>query len=259
MNDPLTPEQIVAAREAAGLTQEAAAEAADIPLRSYQAYERGEREPKSKRAAAIRKALRMGTNPDKTTQGKFEPLADERFVNDLRDVLSSNRDESHRYNPEEYMEAPITEIIVSAGDGANVPEPKIVGHDLVLREEAASLFSYDAENGLRFRVRGDSMVPEHLDGERVFVEPINTMQSPPDGKYIFLHDGMVYLKRLQFKPRGIVAVKSVSPSYDPWEINLREEPDSFRLLFRVRDTHKQAMLYAAYAAIFRPQVAHAVR
>lgn len=54
---PALAEQIKAAREASGKTQEEVAKAAGVPLSTYRTYERGTAEPPAKRADAIRDAL----------------------------------------------------------------------------------------------------------------------------------------------------------------------------------------------------------
>ncbi len=187
--------QLQAARARLGLTQEEAAQLANVPVRSYQGYERGENEPRQGRADSIRKALGITGNtkeqdvasdtalaaPGDRVEGLSAPA---RLVESLQQTVSLTL----------YTD-------VCAGDG-------------VLVFDEASRISVELSPALAFhflgfqppevmgvsQVAGDSMEPLLYDGDLVLYELTPDVNG--GGVFVLNYDGLAACKRVQPHGRG---------------------------------------------------------
>lgn len=164
-------------REEAGMTQEEAAEACDIPYPTFAAYDRGDRQPSAGRMDTIREVLGRRENPsrDGYVTGRAAGSASGRAQKGLYDV------------PE-----------LQAGAGNDVTQ-KITGGGLQLpRHYIRSEYGIRPEKLCLIRVRGDSMKPTLLEGQKVIAarwegEPLR------DGVVYALEGPLGYtVKRLRF-------------------------------------------------------------
>ena len=77
------------ARETAGLTQEAAAQRADVPLSSYRKYEQGAVEPPHERLQAILAVLEEGATSDEVSVSQGEAVGADTSGQSITSAISS--------------------------------------------------------------------------------------------------------------------------------------------------------------------------
>lgn len=129
------------------------------------------------------------------------------------------------------VQLPRVSFRASAGDGAYVSEREVVDHYVI---DSRELRRSGAPNGFfAIEVEGDSMIPEFRPGERLIiksVEPDKLIQM--DGVYIFRHEDMIQLKRLQRRGGRVLHVIPRNDRYPDYTITVDEGTD-FELLGRV--------------------------
>lgn len=236
MGTTLTQTQIVAAREALGMTQEDAAKAAGIPLRSYQAYERGEREPKDSRAEAIRKALHMRNEGDREESPEggnapiFMGLADsptegfrstlgpevdnEGLGGDIPATIEPPPDPASIHD-DEYVSMPYAPHGVGAGDGA---DNSSADHSLAVRLPKSFYWKSTGHlprDAYWTVVRGQSMLPYLEDGQPICIE--RTGRYEGEGRYALRYDDDTaeVVKRCQRAGPRRLRITSDNAMYDP--------------------------------------------
>lgn len=156
-------------RQQAGLTQEEAAEACGMPLRTMQSYDRGEREPPASKMDHIRKVL----------SSKIEDTST------FPDTLPT-RSSALQVVPE--IEAGAGDEIEVVSDGLKMPA-----------EWIRQTYSVQPDRVCIMRLRGDSMVDTLQPGQRVVASRHEGQEPIQDGVIYGLrnHHGFT-VKRLKF-------------------------------------------------------------
>lgn len=178
-------------RTKSGLSQKEMAEMLGMPLRTYGAYERGERDVSTAVLLNICKALNVSSDYMLDVQ--------ERKVDKIKDANLSETLDSKKIRLIPVFES------VSAGFGARADErivdylPLFIEHD------------YDAENMLAIKVKGDSMYPKIEDGDIVAVRKQNSFEN--GNIVVILVDGDEGLVKKIYQDSEKVKLVSINPEY----------------------------------------------
>ena len=126
------------------------------------------------------------------------------------------------------VELPKVSFRASAGDGDFVTEKEVADHYVVDKRE---LRRTGAPNGLFvIEVDGESMKPEFRPGEWLVMQPVRPDKLiTVDGVYLYRHEDMVQLKRLQRRGGRILHVLPRNDRYPDYTIQIDEGTD-FELL-----------------------------
>lgn len=112
-----------------------------------------------------------------------------------------------------YVSLALLDAPVSAGPGAAVQShPAVLRHVDVLESWATSRLGSDLSRVRLVTVRGDSMQPTLSAGDVLFVDAEQREYSA-EGLYVLSRGGDVFVKRLQMRSRGVLAVISDNPVY----------------------------------------------
>lgn len=235
---------IRAARQRKGLTQKEAALRAELPYRTYWAYEKGEiGSPSLENVRAIANALDAPELLEGLSPGQGD--GDDATGSALSTVSPSSPSPSR--DAEAYVEVPIYGG-ASAGPGLT-PPGEVHRYERLTRREFQRIFGRPAPDGDVTRVGfweviGDSAAPVYFEHELVPVEVVGPTQAfNNDGLYVFRWDGSVMLKRLRRQPDGSIRAVSLNPSIDPFVFRPNGDYE-FAVLGRVIQPEKQ-QLYAA--------------
>ncbi len=115
--------------------------------------------------------------------------------------------------PAGYVSIPLLDVPVSAGHGAAVQShPAVLRHVDVLGSWATTRLGSDLSKVRLVTVRGDSMQPTLSAGDVLFVDSEQREYST-EGLYVLSRGGDVFVKRLQMRSRGALAVISDNPVY----------------------------------------------
>lgn len=174
-------------REEAGMTQEEAAEACDIPLRTFQSYDRGDREPPASKMDHMRNVL--GTTSRKTSK--------------TSNIISQNSSQI-QVVPE--IEAGAGEEMQVVNDGLKMPARWI-----------RQVYSVNPEAVCIMRVRGDSMVDTLHPGQRVVASRHNGEALQDGVVYGLRNDHGFTVKRLKFDHRDgedVIWIWPDNPKYE---------------------------------------------
>ena len=82
------------------------------------------------------------------------------------------------------------------------------------------------------KVKGDSMEPIISEGDIVFAK-IHSEYSNTQGIYIVCYNDEYFIKKLQFKNKGIIKIISQNTDYDPIDVNLEDPDISFRIIGKI--------------------------
>ncbi len=136
-----------------------------------------------------------------------------------RDLIASGLYEAETSDDRPLRQCPLYGLPASAGTGQFLDssdyEMVEVGDDVPL----------SANFGVR--VSGDSMTPKYHDGDVVWVQQCQELQTGETG--IFLHDGQAYLK-VFYKDKKGVSLVSLNDAYAPIRVG---EEDAFRVFGKV--------------------------
>lgn len=109
-------------------------------------------------------------------------------------------------NKDDAIAIPILKLQAGAGGGIYNFETQ---EDLFYLNQ--SIFHF-AKNCFAIEIIGDSMEPEYSNGDYIVVSPVNGDRKD-DGVYAIRIDGMLKIKRLQFKLDGSIDIVSINPNY----------------------------------------------
>lgn len=190
-------------RERLGLTQEAIAEALDLPITTYQRYERGGSEPKTD---TIRALAAMGCDPTWLVTGALPSAT---LVFSQQQVGGS-----------QLVAIPLYDARFSAGKGLLPPENE-TSRDVKLPEDWVRRVSGRSPRNLIIaQAQGDSMEPTIADGDEMLIDI--TDQHLTNGKiYALSVAGTLLVKRIQLSVSGITRLISDNKDYDPEDIDHR--------------------------------------
>ncbi|MEM4711283.1 MAG: S24 family peptidase [Candidatus Woesearchaeota archaeon] len=131
------------------------------------------------------------------------------------------------YKSNNIVYIPVLDSYVSAGYG-------IENYDIENKEyfaiERRLLMPHNPEKCKILPVRGDSMVPTLYEGDWIVVAE-GIIDS--NGIYVLNRNGMILVKRLEFKLTGSIIVKSDNPNYTIEEISQDKIKDYFIIIGRV--------------------------
>ncbi|MHA6907413.1 S24 family peptidase [Ralstonia pseudosolanacearum] len=134
--------------------------------------------------------------------------------------------------PAGYVSLAPLDVPVRAGAGAAAhPAPAVLRHVDVLESWATALLGSDLSRVRLVTVRGDSMQPTLSAGDVLFVDAGQRAYST-DGLYVLSRGGNVFVKRLQMRSRGVLAVISDNAVY-PVELLADRDLDDVVICGRV--------------------------
>lgn len=182
-------------RTKSGLSQKEMAEMLNMPLRTYGAYERGERDVSTAVLLNICKALNVSSDYmlDVDVQ-ENQCKADKINEANLSETLDSKK----------IRLIPVFES-VSAGFGARADERVIDYLPLFIEHD------YDAENTLAIKVKGDSMYPKIEDGDIVAVRKQSDFEN--GNIVVILVDNDEGLVKKIYQDSDKVRLVSINPEY----------------------------------------------
>ncbi len=108
---------------------------------------------------------------------------------------------------------PRLDVTASAGPGAHNEDEVLLGAGVVAPELARSLGLTEGRASV-IRVRGDSMAPGLMDGDRLLVDETATRPDARGGIYVVRLDGVLLVKRVR-RGRGRLEVTSDNPAAAP--------------------------------------------
>lgn len=90
------------------------------------------------------------------------------------------------------------------------------------------------ENQVRImQVVGDSMLPKLHSGDWVIIDIVD--KTLGDGLYVVNYNSILMVKMLQFKPNGVIHIKSINPEYESYEV-AEDTQEVFYIVGRVIKT-----------------------
>lgn len=149
--------------------------------------------------------------------------------------IAEPKEQKYTLSTQTGLGLPILRIRASAGDGSYVTEEEEQGRYVVDPQELKSLSEGKlGKNGyFVVVVEGDSMKPEFHPGEMVVMKAVTPDRLIPiDGVYLYRHEDMIQLKRLQRRGGRVIHVISANDRYPSYTIELDDGTD-FELLGRV--------------------------
>lgn len=130
----------------------------------------------------------------------------------------------------DYLEIPYYDVQASAGHGAFALDS--ISTESITLPKVMLGANYAKSGSLRaIQTHGDSMEPTLKDGSIIVIDENN--KTPVDGIHVLRRAGTLLVKRLQLRERGILRLISDNKSYEPEDINVEENSDSFSILGRV--------------------------
>jgi phage repressor protein C with HTH and peptisase S24 domain len=220
--DKMLPERLLKVRKEAWGSQQGAADALSISVKSWQNYELGKSVPGGDVFEGL---VNHGFNANWLLTGEG-PMRWEMYVQHPGRVV---REESACYRESECLSGdfalvPRYEVEASAGSGAEVGSEQIVDHLAFKRPWLKSL-GLQADQLALITARGDSMQPTIKDGSLLLVD-LTKREQIQDGIYVLRMDDMLMAKRLQRLLDGGVLVQSDNRIYK----EIKAEPHQVALL-----------------------------
>lgn len=211
-------ERIKQARKQLGVSQEKLAKLCGWEHQSrISAYETDYREPDSEDIAALAKAL--GVSKAWLFAGADDPAPPSNVV---------------QFESKNIIIVPRLDVAGSMGNGLALPSQHIdvVESMKVSKEYLARTVSYSNVSNLAIITGyGDSMEGTFSDGDLLLVDRgVNDLKV--DAVYVLALGDELYIKRIQRRPDGSMAMLSDNPKYQPYEIK-NGEAEKFQVLGRV--------------------------
>ncbi len=205
-------------RIAAGLSQEALAAECGVSQTTVSKIERGESE-ETRKAHLLAAACGVSTTWLITGRGPEKAPKMQLREADAPGYDLFAIDET----PAGYIRLPQLDVEASAGDGMlNDSGLDVVRYLDVAEEWAQRNLPRDLERVRVMSARGDSMAPDILDGDVLFVDTAQD-RFVGDGIYVFHWHGLLLVKRLAPQmARGTIAILSSNTSRAPEEITTSE-------------------------------------
>lgn len=214
-------------REENGLTQKDCADKFGLTLRAWQSYEQGVSEPKYEVLCRIADEFKVSTDY-LLGRTDIKAMAGTSPAEQL-DVSAVEKRIIERYTQlDENMRAVCVEVfrqLTGAAFPGENEKPDIIVYSRMHRMKASAGTGYDLDNEDNWRdiriydcpeargadfaveVDGDSMEPDYLDGEIVFIKLADEV--PVGFVGLFIHDGKGYIKE-----RGEKCLISRNPEYE---------------------------------------------
>lgn len=208
----------------------------DMPLRTYQSYEYGQRVPPSHALSNI--ARKFGTTVEWILTGVDE-RANKRGKDKGRniDLLTSYADgepSPEERRREDFTYVPQVSGRISAGMGF-APENSVEVKVAFRKEWIAR--KGNAKDMVLIKVSGDSMEPTLLNGDLVLVDRGRNYLEPQGGVYAIALDDVIMIKRVQ--PIGDrVRIISDNKMYEPFEVSADQVKINGKVIWFARELEK---------------------
>ncbi|MBF0546193.1 MAG: helix-turn-helix transcriptional regulator [Candidatus Riflebacteria bacterium] len=188
-------------------------------------YENTERSPDAEIAARICEAYGISFEWLLTGRGfmKNNELSENVFpskpsIQKPKDVFDISESETKTF-------ISLYEMQASAGHGCFLDsEPPIIATFVFPLSFFKKILNANPKNCFLLSVRGDSMKPTISDCDFIMVDKDRATYKG-DGIYFFRYDGTLYVKRLQFLPKGHIKVISDNSTYEAFQINPPNQED----------------------------------
>jgi len=203
-------------REKAGLTQAEAADLLDMPKRTFESYDRGEREPPYQKMDRIRRLL--GNRQAKEGQG------DGSRVPALPSDKNASSEPVIRAN-ERRKSLPLVSVATASGD-PDVWEVTMRDYLEMDSEVLASGTGVPVEKLAVMKVSGDSMGDTLRAGDKAIVnrEPPESIAEGAVYVWVGEHQGVV-IRRARWRSASVLELVSDDDRYQPIQIDLTEQSD----------------------------------
>ncbi len=179
----------------------------DMPLRTYQSYEYGQRVPPSHALSSI--ARKFGTTVEWILTG-----VDERADKEMgKGVLQKEPSPGEKLG-QDFTYIPQVSGRISAGKGFT-PENSIEMRVAFRKEWIAR--KGNAKNMVLIKVSGDSMEPTLLNGDLVLIDRGRDYFEPQGGIYAIALDDTIMIKRVQLVGDRVKVI-SDNKMYEPFEV-----------------------------------------
>lgn len=220
------------AREALGLDQAELAPRLQLSKQSLGRYERGDREAPSSVITSLAKLgisplwVATGDGPMFLDGSEAEALLASGEVSD-RKLLQRKLDEMG------YVHPPYFAVSAAAGDGsvgeAETPDRALGFHrDWLHRELGAN-----PADLILMNARGDSMQAKIRDGDLLLIDRSEPKLRSGNRIYVFVHDGLLFVKRLERRLDGGLIVSSENGDLYPPEQLSPEQARELNIIGRV--------------------------
>lgn len=199
MNKQDFAKKLVEARERAGLTQTGLARILNVTAPTVQQWEKGETMPRMRRLPEIARAL-----------GSVS----------LASLSASSVIAGEGSGSDSYVIVPKLQVTPDTED------TKVVGGVMLdLNWIRLNLPSADHDKLTVVSASGDSMEDTFGHGDLLIVDS-SVREASSDGVYVFRADGMLYMKRIQRLPGGVLRVISDNRKhYDPFDLKPSDHND----------------------------------
>lgn len=204
-------------RTKSGLSQKEMAEKLNMPLRTYGAYERGERDISTAVLLNICKVLKVSSDYMLDVKDSH-PQSEKPIESNIGEVCDNKK----------IKLIPVFES-VSAGFGSYADEHVIDYLPLYIEND------YDAENMLAIKVKGDSMYPKIENGDIVAVRKQSYFEN--GNIVVILVDGDEGLVKKIYQDNEKVKLVSINPEY-PDKLFYGEEADRLKIVGVVKQIIK---------------------
>jgi phage repressor protein C with HTH and peptisase S24 domain len=204
-------------REKAGLTQAEAADLLDMPKRTFESYDRGEREPPYQKMDRIRRLL--GNEEAKEGHGDGSRVL----------VLPSDKNASSEpviRGNERRKSLPLVSVAPGASGDSDVWEVTMRDYLEMDSEVLASGTGVPVEKLAVMKVSGDSMGDTLRAGDKAIVhrEPPESIAEGAVYVWVGEHQGVV-IRRARWMSGSVLELVSDDDRYQPIQIDLTEQSD----------------------------------
>lgn len=203
-----------------GISQEALAKAAGIPLESYKKYEMDKRSPRAEVLLAIAKA--NGASLAWLAGGPGEPAAPGETAGTRLLAHSDRLREQLRVEEPRagYVYVPLYDVHAAAGRPGAAPQTEAVVNELAFREDWIRSTLHVAPGDLSLvHVEGDSMEPDLRAGDIILIDHTDTT-ARREGVYVIRMEDALLVKQVQRLGGGVLKLISRNPAYEPINVPL---------------------------------------
>ncbi|WP_291830909.1 helix-turn-helix transcriptional regulator [Candidatus Symbiopectobacterium sp. PLON1] len=205
------------------LSRASLAEEVGVALSTMQAWENGEREPSASNVVRLAEALSTsahclitGNKIEQETQSATPPI---------QDVLGNDVD------LEEFVFIPRYDVRAAAGYGA-INDSEAPRFPMAFRRYwIKNHLNADPHHLFVITVDGSSMNGTLNDGDSILVNGADT--DPKEGIYVLRVDGHLLAKLVQRIPGGLLKVSSTNSAYEPFTVDMNNQPEDFATIGRV--------------------------
>ncbi|MBN3068185.1 XRE family transcriptional regulator [Pectobacterium brasiliense] len=204
------------------LSRTALAEDVGVALSTMQAWENGEREPAA--SFILRLAESLSTSAHWLITGDTLGMSGTSHKA-ASDVLGNSVD------IEEFAFIPRYDVRAAAGHGA-LNETETPKFPMAFRKYWIKNFlNADPHHLFVITVDGSSLEGTLNDGDNILVNGADT--DPKEGIYVLRVDGHLLVKLVQRVPGGLLKVSSTNTAYEPFTVDMNNQPEDFAVIGRV--------------------------